>query len=60
MDLHVCCDVALTVLKQEHFRVNMKKHSEETQTLRAGCSKAELKNFAPPQTPLPGCRTTKI
>ena len=27
----------------------MKKHSEETQTLRAGCSKAEPKNFAPPQ-----------
>jgi len=26
----------------------MKKCSEEMQTLRAGCSKAELKNFAPP------------
>ena len=33
-----------------------KKRSEETQTLRAGCSKAELKNFAPPQTPFPGTR----
>ena len=32
----------------------MKKCSEETQTLRTGCSKAEPKNFAPPQTPLPG------
>jgi len=29
----------------------MKKRSEETQTLRAGCSKAEPKIFAPPQTP---------
>jgi len=27
----------------------MKKALRETQTLRAGCSKAELKNFAPPQ-----------
>jgi len=26
----------------------MKKRSEETQTLRAGCSKAEPKIFAPP------------
>jgi len=26
----------------------------ETQTLRTGCSKAEPKNFAPPQTPFPG------
>jgi len=34
----------------------MKKRSEETQTLRAGCSKAEPKNFAPPQTPFPGAR----
>ena len=35
---------------------NEKKRSEETQTLRAGCSKAEPKNFAPPQTPFPGAR----
>jgi len=34
----------------------MKKRSEETQTLRAGCSKAEPKIFAPPQTPFPGAR----
>ena len=27
------------------------------QTLRAGCSKAEPKIFAPPQTPFPGLRT---
>jgi len=32
------------------------KRSEETQTLRAGCSKAEPKKFAPPQTPFPGAR----
>jgi len=32
----------------------MKKHSEEMQTLRTGCSKAEPKIFAPPQTPFPG------
>jgi len=28
----------------------------ETKTQRAGCSKAEPKIFAPPQTPLPGAR----
>ena len=33
-----------------------KKRSEETQTLRAGCSKVEPKKFAPPQTPFPGAR----
>jgi len=32
----------------------MKKTLRETQTLRAGCSKAEPKNFAPPQTLFPG------
>jgi len=32
----------------------MKKALRETQTLRAGCSKAEPKMFAPPQTPFPG------
>ena len=34
----------------------MKKALRETQTLRAGCSKAEPKNFAPPQITLPGSR----
>jgi len=38
----------------------MKKRSEETQTLRAGCSKAKPKIFAPPQTPSRGRRTAKI
>jgi len=32
----------------------MKKALRETQTLRAGCSKA--KNSAPPQTPFPGAK----
>jgi len=31
----------------------VKKAPRETQTLRAGCSKAEPKNFALPQTPFP-------
>jgi len=34
----------------------MKKRSEETQTLRAGCSKAEPKRFVPPQTSFPSSR----
>ena len=33
---------------------NEKKTLRETQTLRAGCSKAEPKIFTPPQTPFPG------
>jgi len=32
----------------------MKKMLRETQTLHAGCSKAQLKVLAPPQTPFPG------
>jgi len=35
---------------------NGKKCSEETQTLRTGCSKAEPKNFALPQTTFPGAK----
>jgi len=38
----------------------MKKKRSETQTLRAACSKAELKNFVPLQTPFPGRKTAKI
>jgi len=34
----------------------MKKALRETQTLRAGCSKAEPKNFTPTQTPFPGAQ----
>ena len=33
---------------------NEKKRSQEMQTLHAGCSKVEPKNFAPLQTPFPG------
>jgi len=38
----------------------MKKRSEATQTLHAGCSKAEPKIFAPSQTPFRGRGTAKI
>jgi len=34
----------------------MKKALRLTRTLRAGCSKAEPKIFAPPQTPFPGAQ----
>jgi len=37
-----------------------KKALREMQTLRAGCSKAEPKIFAPPQTPSQGHGTAKI
>ena len=37
----------------------MKKTLRETQTLRAGCSKAELKIFAPMQIPFPGARDSQ-
>jgi len=35
------------------------KALRETQTVRAGCSKAEPKNLVPPQTPSRGRRTAK-
>jgi len=38
----------------------MKKVLRETQTLHAGCSKAEPKIFAPPQTPSRERRTANI
>jgi len=38
----------------------MKKRSQETQTLCAGCSKGEPKLFAPLQTPSWGHGTAKI
>jgi len=40
--------------------MNEKKRSEETQTLRAGCSKTEPIIFAPRQTPSRGHGTAKI
>jgi len=36
--------------------LKMKKRTKEMQTLCAGCSKAQPKIFAPPQTPFPGAR----
>jgi len=35
------------------MQIPMEKALRETQTLRAGCSKVEPKNYSPPQT-LPG------
>ena len=35
------------------YTVQARKTLGETQTLRAGCSKAEPKIFAPPQSPFP-------
>jgi len=52
--------MTLSRIVSEIFNVEWKKRSEETQTLRAGCSKAEPKNLAPPQTPFPGRGTAKI
>jgi len=37
-------------------KIQVKKVVRETQTLRAGCSKAKPKIFAPLQTPFPGAR----
>ena len=42
------------IIQRKQRRI--KQALRETQTLRAGCSKAEPKNFAPPQTPFPGAR----
>jgi len=38
----------------DNTNTQLKKAPRETQTLRARCSKAEPKIFAPPQTPFPG------
>ena len=45
--------------KMWHYMRNEKKRSEATQTLQAGCSKAEPKIFAQPQTPFPGARDSQ-
>jgi len=37
-----------------NYKIEMKKRSEETQTLRAGCSMAEPKKFRPAADSLPG------
>ena len=44
----------LALSKCSNYSKIWKKCSEETQTLRAGCSKGEPKIFTPPQTPFPG------
>jgi len=41
---------------RETNNIVRKKALRETQTLRAGCSKAKPKNLAPPQTLSPGAR----
>ena len=48
----------IRILDRETGKHNpkMKKALGEMQTLRAGCSKAEPKKIAPPQTPFPGAR----
>ena len=47
-------DLHLKPSDMDRRKLREMKRSEETQTLRAGCSKMEPKNFAPPQTPFPG------
>ena len=44
------------VIRKMTSCTNEKKRSEETQTLRAGYSKAEPKFFAPAADPFPGAR----
>ena len=48
--------VHMILLYNATIAFSMKQAPRETQTLRAGCSKAEPKIFAPPQTPFPGAR----
>ena len=52
----VVCPVPMKAKNVGTIQMLMKKALNETQTLRAGCSKAEPKVFAPPQTPFPGAR----
>ena len=48
------CDTTVFSMKTFMYNVtNFLKALRETQTLRAGCSKAEPKNFAPPMTLFP-------
>ena len=48
--------ISLLLLLLYVFRKQMKKALGQMQTLRAGCSKAELNIFASPQTPFSGAR----
>jgi len=52
--------IRLTRFCQHKSPKNSEKAPRETQTLRACCSKAEPKIFAPPQTTSRGHRTAKI
>jgi len=45
--------VKVNKIRQRYFK-KWKKTLRETQTLRAGCSKAELKKNRPAATPFPG------
>ena len=47
-------------IRKTHEKHNYEKALRETQTLRAGCSKAEPKIFAAPQTTSRGRGTAKI
>jgi len=44
----------LHIIRLLNNNFNEKKRSEETQSLRAGCSKVEPKKFRPAADPLPG------
>ena len=47
--------IMVTVLRQDKgYSVQWKKRPEATQTLRAGCSKADPKKFRPAADPFPG------
>jgi len=48
--------VRIPLVQYTTITLMKKKTLRETQTLRAGCSKAEPKIFAPPQTPFSGAR----
>ena len=54
------CQQNATIFCAKTEMIWSKKALRETQTLRAGCSKAEPKIFAPLQTPSRGHRTAKI
>ena len=58
----ICCPLPFkhTNKLTDVWSHKLNKALGETQTLRAGCSKAEPKNFGPPQTPSRGRRTAKI
>ena len=62
INVQICslCTSTATCRKWHIKNSKNEKALGETQTLRAGCSKAEPKTFTPPQTPSRGHRMTKI